>query len=64
MALLLFGGCSVAGNKDIFRFRLRMNDVFKIGGMACSQKEAKVYLMNYKNLYGVVYDTDLWSGRF
>lgn len=23
-----------------------------------------MYLMNYKNLYGVVYDTDLWDGGF
>ena len=64
MALLLFGGCSVGGTKIFFASGCGWNDVFKIGGMACSQKEAKVYLMNYKNLYGVVYDTDLWSGDF
>lgn len=64
MALLLFGGCSVGGTKVFFASGCGWNDVFKIGGMACSQKEAKVYLMNYKNLYGVVYDTDLWSGDF
>ena len=29
--------------------------------MACSREEAKVYLANYKNLYGKIYDTDLWS---
>lgn len=64
MALLLFGGCSVGGTKIFFASGCGWNDVFKIGGTACSQKEAKVYLMNYKNLYGVVYDTDLWSGDF
>ena len=64
MALLLFGGCSVGGTKIFFASGCGWNDMFKIGGMACSQKEAKVYLMNYKNLYGVVYDTDLWSGDF
>ena len=64
MALLILGGCSVGGTKVFFASGCGWNDVFKIGGMACGQKEAKVYLMNYKNLYGVVYDTDLWSGDF
>jgi foldase protein PrsA len=38
--------------------------VFKIGEMSCPQEEAKVYLANYKNLYGNVYGTDLWDGDY
>ena len=62
--LLMFGGCSVGGTKIFFASGCGPGQVFKIGSMGCSQEEAKVYLMNYKNLYGVVYDTDLWNGEF
>lgn len=58
---LLFTGCSIGDRQVYFASKSGGHTVFKIGRMACSREEAKVYLANYKNLYGKIYDTDLWS---
>lgn len=64
ICMVLLGGCSIGGTKFYFSSGCGNGQVFKIGSMSCSQKEAKTYLMNYKNLYGIVYGTDLWNGEF
>ena len=38
-----------------------IGNVFKIGPLSCSKKEFRVYLTNYKNLYGTFDDTSLWN---
>ena len=54
---LLFTGCSIGDRQVYFASKSGGHTVFKIGRMACSREEAKVYLANYKNLYGKIYDT-------
>lgn len=63
-AAVLLSGCQI-GNKDIIVSNtLNGRQVFRIGGAACSLKEAKVYLTNYQNIYGTAYGVDLWKHDF
>lgn len=57
-------GCTIGDRQIYFASRCGWHTVFKIGEMACKQEEAKVYLANYKNLYGHIYGTDLWDGTY
>lgn len=62
--MLLFSGCKV-GNKDIVvSGTLNSKQVFRIGDTTCGVKEAKVYLVNYQNIYGTAYGLDLWEHDF
>lgn len=61
---LLFTGCSIGDRQVYFASKSGMGNVFKIGDFACSEDEAKVYLANYKNLYGKLYGTDLWNEKY
>ena len=63
VAASLLSGCTVAGKQVFFSFTGPFT-VFSIGPLSCGRTEAKVYLANYKNLYGKVGDTDLWSDDF
>ena len=63
VAASLLSGCTVAGKQVFFSFTGSFT-VFSIGPLSCGRTEAKVYLANYKNLYGKVGDTDLWSDDF
>ena len=47
-------GCTIAGKKVFVASGASFNTVFKIGDYSCSKKEVKMYLANYKNIYGVV----------
>ncbi len=38
--------------------------VFKIGDLKCSKKEAMLYLLNEKNIYGAVDGVSLWTDEF
>ena len=61
---LLLSGCKI-GNKDVVvSGSLSGRSVFKIGSTSCSLKEAKVYLVNYQNIYGTAYGLDLWKHDF
>lgn len=64
LTAVLMSGCQI-GNKDIVVSNtLNQKQVFKIGGMACGLKEARVYLTNYQNIYGTAYGVDLWEHDF
>ena len=43
---------------------LTNRQVFRIGNVSCGLKEAKVYLVNYQNIYGTAYGLDLWQHDF
>ena len=43
---------------------LNNRQVFRIGNVSCGLKEAKVYLVNYQNIYGTAYGLDLWQHDF
>lgn len=62
--MFLFGGCKI-GNKDIVvSGTLNNKQVFQIGDTTCGIKEAKVYLVNYQNIYGTAYGLKLWEHDF
>ncbi len=56
-----FSGCEINGKTIYFGGSSGRNTVFKIGDMKCSKKEALVYLLNEKNIYGSVNGVNLWS---
>ena len=62
--LLLLTGCRVGNKEIVVSSPLNSHQVFKIGKVSCSLKEAKVYLVNYQNIYGDAYGLDLWQHDF
>lgn len=59
-------GCKV-GNTQIKLEAIRLSNnksVFQINDYKCSLKLAKLYLCNYRNLYGSAYGMDLWQYDF
>ena len=59
-----FSGCSIGGKTVYFDSSSGYNTVFKIGDFKCSKKEALVYLLNEKNIYGSVDGVNLWSDDY
>lgn len=57
-------GCQIGGKEVVFTNGLGRQDVFRIGDTACRLTEAKVYLINYQNIYGKSYGIDLWKQGF
>lgn len=56
-------GCRI-GNTEVRIESTQMNsyrNVFQINEYKCSIRVAKLYLCNYRNLYGKVYGMDLWK---
>ena len=63
--LLGFSGCSIAGKEIVFEInQLGDSNVFSINEKNCPVKEAKLYLYNYKNLYGTMYSLDMKAEEF
>lgn len=54
-------GCTVNDKTVYFGAPSGRSTIFKIGDMKCSKKEASVYLLNEKNIYGSVDGVNLWS---
>ncbi len=61
---LSFQACSIKDKTIYFDTSSGRNTVFKIGDMKCSKREALVYLLNEKNIYGSVDGVNLWSEDF
>lgn len=61
---LLLTGCKIGGREVVVSNALNGHQVFKIGKTSCSLKEARVYLVNYQNIYGQAYGLDLWQHDF
>ena len=59
-----FSACSIKDKTVYFETSAGRNTVFKIGDLKCSKKEALVYLLNAKNIYGTVEDKNLWAADF
>ncbi len=57
-------GCSFQDKTVYFDTSCGPSTVFKIGDLKCSKKEALVYLMNEKNIYGTVDGVNLWLADF
>jgi foldase protein PrsA len=55
-------GCRI-GNTEYVLYEQKVDSktVFSVNDTKCSLKEAKIYLCNYKNIYGNAYGLDLWE---
>lgn len=62
--MVTFSGCTINGKTVYFDTSSGYSTVFKIGDMKCSKKEALVYLLNEKNIYGSVNGVNLWSDDY
>lgn len=60
-AMLSCSGCAIGDVKIFVTADSTRGQLFKIGSSACSMEEAKVYLANYRNIYGVSEQVDLWK---
>ncbi len=57
-------GCTIGDKTVYFDTSCGHSTVFKIGDLKCSKKEALVYLLNEKNIYGSVDGVNLWTEDF
>lgn len=57
-------GCQFGKTEVVVSSELSDREVFRIGERTCSLAEAKVFLTNYQNIYGKVYDVNLWEHDF
>ena len=59
---IMLTGCQFGEKKFVLDLhRVGKSTVFSIDDTECYVKEAKLYLCNYKNLYGNAYGVDLWK---
>ena len=55
-------GCTIGDTQYVFHHkRVNSRTVFSANDEKCSLKEAKLYLCNYRNIYGNAYGMDLWT---
>ena len=59
-----FSGCTINDHQVFFSGGTGFKNVFRIGDLKCPDKEVKLYLATYRNLYGTVGDTEIWDGDF
>ena len=64
IASLFFSGCQMGDRQIVVLKAIGGRQLFKIGDISCSLKEAKLYLANYQNIYGTAYTLDLWKHDF
>lgn len=65
-ALTCFTGCQIGKTKFVWREEKKISRkyLFSLSDVTCDVKQAKLYLCNYRNLYGTVYGIDLWQYDF
>ena len=62
---MMLTGCQLGEKKFVLDLhRVGKSTVFSIDDTECYVKEAKLYLCNYKNLYGNEYGVNLWNYDF
>lgn len=64
LCMVLMTGCTIGGTRIKILQTLGPNQIFKIDGEVCKKKEARIYLINYMNIYGKAYGIDLWEQEF
>ena len=58
-------GCDFGENKEVkITSEWKEDEVFRIHNRSCSLSEARIFLTNYQNIYGKVYDINLWEHDF
>lgn len=61
----LLCGCQIGDTQFVFQKNTaNRKEVFTLNGEACSLTEAKLYLSNYRNIYGNAYGVELWNYDF
>lgn len=63
-AIMLMSGCTFNDEQVYMSSGSGHDNLFRINDMRCSQKEVRVYLANYQNLYGTVAGEKLWSSEY
>lgn len=61
---MLFTGCQIGDKNIVILSPVGKKHVFSIGEVSCSVKEVRLYLANYRNIYGNAYTLDLWQHEF
>lgn len=65
LALSTLTGCKIGNTEFVLdSVRLKNHSVFYVNEYECKIEEAKLYLCNYKNLYGTAFGVDLWEKDF
>lgn len=64
LATTLLTGCKIGGKEIVFELGSDNDYVFSVGESKCSQKQARLFLCNYQNLYGNAYGVNLWDYDF
>ncbi|MCQ2535903.1 MAG: peptidyl-prolyl cis-trans isomerase [Lachnospiraceae bacterium] len=54
-------GCTVGDREVKLRTQMPDSELFEMGELTCTPEELKIFLANYKNIYGSIYDTDFWA---
>ena len=62
--LFSFTGCTINDHVVYFTGGTGFKNVFRIGDYKCPDKEVKLYLATYRNLYDTVGDTSIWNDGF
>ena len=62
LCMVCFCGCELNGREIKLRTEMPDTELFEMGDLVCTPSELKVFLANYKNIYGSIYDTDFWEG--
>ncbi len=62
--LFSFAGCTFNDHEVFFTGGTGFKNVFRIGDLKCPDKEVKLYLATYRNLYDTVGDTSIWENGF
>ena len=63
-SMLIFSGCTYQDQQVYISSGSGSDNLFRIDTMRCPTKEARVYLANYRNLYGQLMGADLWNAGF
>ncbi len=61
--MCLICGCTI-NDRQVFFSLSGPFTVMSIGPLSCKKAEARLYYVNYKNLYDTVGETNLWDGDF
>lgn len=65
MAVTSLCGCRIGNTEFIIDKVVEdSHSAFYLNGEECSLVEARIYIANYKNLYGRVYGIDLWDANY
>ncbi|MCH5332760.1 MAG: peptidyl-prolyl cis-trans isomerase [Agathobacter sp.] len=65
-AVASFTGCQVGKTRFVWHEEKKISrkHLFSMNNVTCDLKQAKIYLCNYRNLYGNAYGIDLWQYDF